>query len=146
MAKAATKTAKETTLSLPGKLQIVHVTRPKNVVTIVTDVDDIDVRDGSLLLLRREPSGREACMMVFRPARSTFAGKVIRSSENGPWSPKWMLLLSEYDGLKPPTPLFRGFTSSVNGLGLAVTPGTVARSVPFTLTTTCPPSSPAHAR
>jgi hypothetical protein len=47
----------------------VHVTRPKNVVTIVTEVDDIDVRDGSLLLLRREPSGRETCMMVFSPAQ-----------------------------------------------------------------------------
>ena len=46
-----------------------HVTRPKNVVTIVTDVDDIDVRDGSLLLLRRDPSGRETCMMVFSPAQ-----------------------------------------------------------------------------
>ena len=45
MAKATTKTTKETTLSLPGKLQTVHVTRPKNVVTIVNDVDDIDVRD-----------------------------------------------------------------------------------------------------
>jgi len=70
MAKATTKTAKETTtLSLPGKLQTVHVTRPKNVVTIVNDVDDIDVRDGSLLLLRREPNGRETCMMVFSPAQ-----------------------------------------------------------------------------
>jgi hypothetical protein len=70
MAKATTKTAKETTtLSLPGKLQTVHVTRPKNVVTIVNDVDDIDVRDGSLLLLRREANGRETCMMVFSPAQ-----------------------------------------------------------------------------
>jgi hypothetical protein len=70
MAKATTtKTAKETTLNLPGKLQTVHVTRPKNVVTIVNDVDDIDVRDGSLLLLRREPNGRETCMMVFSPAQ-----------------------------------------------------------------------------
>ena len=69
MAKAATKTSKETTLSLPGKLQTVHVTRPKNVVTTVTEVDDIDVRDGSLLLLRREPNGRETCMMVFSPTQ-----------------------------------------------------------------------------
>src|ERR1700709_2619626 len=84
--------------------------------------------------------------MVLCPARSRFAGKVIRSSEKGPWSLKWMLLLSEYEGLKPPTPLFREFTSSVKGLGLAVTPGTVARSVPFTLTTTWPLSSPAQPR
>jgi len=69
MAKASTKTSKEITLSLPGKLQTVHVTRPKNVVTIVNDVDDIDVRDGSLLLLRREHNGRETCMMVFSPAQ-----------------------------------------------------------------------------
>jgi hypothetical protein len=69
MAKAATKTPKSTTLSLPGKLQTVQVMRPKNMVTIVTDVDDIDVRDGSLLLLRREPNGRETCMMVFSPAQ-----------------------------------------------------------------------------
>ena len=69
MAKALMKTTKETTLSLPGKLQTVHVARPKNVVTIVTDVDDMDVRDGSLLLLRREPNGRETCMMVFSPAQ-----------------------------------------------------------------------------
>jgi hypothetical protein len=69
MAKAPTKTPKETSLSLPGKLQTVQVMRPKNVVTIVNDVDDIDVRDGSLLLLRREPNGRETCMMVFSPAQ-----------------------------------------------------------------------------
>ncbi len=69
MAKATTKTSKETTLSLPGKLQTVHVTRPKNVVTTVTEVDDMDVRDGSLLLLRREPNGRETCMMVFSPTQ-----------------------------------------------------------------------------
>ncbi len=69
MAKATTKTSKETTLSLPGKLQTVHVTRPKNVVTTVTEVDDMDVRDGSLLLLRREANGRETCMMVFSPAQ-----------------------------------------------------------------------------
>jgi hypothetical protein len=69
MAKAPTKTPNSTTVSLPGKLQTVHVTRPKNVVTIVNDVDDIDVRDGSLLLLRREHNGRETCMMVFSPAQ-----------------------------------------------------------------------------
>jgi hypothetical protein len=69
MAKASTKLPQSTTLSLPGKLQTVHVTRPKNVVTIVTDVDDMDVRDGSLLLLRREPNGRETCMMVFGPTQ-----------------------------------------------------------------------------
>ncbi len=69
MAKATTKTSKETTLSLPGKLLTVHVTRPKNVVTTVTEVDDMDVRDGSLLLLRREANGRETCMMVFSPAQ-----------------------------------------------------------------------------
>lgn len=69
MAKASTKTPKSTTLGLPGKLQTVQVMRPRNVVTIVTDVDDIDVRDGSLLLLRREPNGRETCMMVFSPAQ-----------------------------------------------------------------------------
>jgi hypothetical protein len=45
------------------------VARPKNVVTIVNDVDDMDVRDGSLLLLRREANGRETCMMVFSPAQ-----------------------------------------------------------------------------
>jgi len=69
MAKAPTKTPNSTTLNLPGKLQTVHVTRPKNAVTIVNDVDDIDVRDGSLLLLRRESNGRETCMMVFSPAQ-----------------------------------------------------------------------------
>ena len=41
----------------------------KNVVTTVTEVDDMDVRDGSLLLLRREANGRETCMMVFSPAQ-----------------------------------------------------------------------------
>ena len=69
MAKVSTKIPQSTTLSLPGKLQTVHVTRPKNVVTIVTDVDDMDVRDGSLLLLRRESNGRETCMMVFGPTQ-----------------------------------------------------------------------------
>lgn len=69
MAKAPTKTTQSTTLSLPAQLQGVQVNRPKNVVTTVTDVDDIDVRDGSLLLLRRAPNGRETCMMVFSPGQ-----------------------------------------------------------------------------
>jgi mannose-6-phosphate isomerase-like protein (cupin superfamily) len=56
-------------LALPVQLQIVRVARPKNVVTTVADVDDIDVRDGSLLLLRRATSGRETCMMVFSPGQ-----------------------------------------------------------------------------
>ena len=58
-----------TTLSLPTQLQTVHVFRPKSVVTIVTDVDDIDVRDGSLLLLKRNLGGRETCAMVFSPGQ-----------------------------------------------------------------------------
>jgi hypothetical protein len=58
-----------TTLSLPPQLQSVHVFRPKNVVTVVTGVDDIDVRDGALLLLKRPASGRETCMMVFSPGQ-----------------------------------------------------------------------------
>ena len=37
--------------------------------TIVTDVDDIDVRDGSLLLIKRAANGRETCMMVFSPGQ-----------------------------------------------------------------------------
>jgi hypothetical protein len=45
----------------------VRVSRSKNVVTTVTGVDDIDVRDGSLLLLKRERSGPETCLMVFSP-------------------------------------------------------------------------------
>jgi hypothetical protein len=47
----------------------VRVSRPKNTVTIVNDVDDIDVRDGSLLLLKRAGNGRETCMMVFGPGQ-----------------------------------------------------------------------------
>jgi hypothetical protein len=53
-------------LHLPSELGTVQVFRPKNCVTIVTDVDDIDMRDGSLLLLKRAPNGRETCMMVFK--------------------------------------------------------------------------------
>jgi hypothetical protein len=61
---------KETaTLQLSPQLGTVHVFRPKNFVTIVTDVDDIDVRDGSLLLIKRAPNGRETCMMVFSPGQ-----------------------------------------------------------------------------
>jgi hypothetical protein len=59
---------KETgTLQLSSQLGTVHVYRPKDSVTIVTDVDDIDVRDGSLVLLKRAANGRETCMMVFSP-------------------------------------------------------------------------------
>ena len=65
MAKTAAKPKETPTLHLPSQLQTVHVFRPKNCVTVVTDVDDIDVRDGSLLLLKRAPNGRETCMMVF---------------------------------------------------------------------------------
>ena len=32
-------------------------------------LDDIDVRDGSLLLLKRTAGGRETCMMVFSPGQ-----------------------------------------------------------------------------
>jgi hypothetical protein len=38
-------------------------------VTIVDGVDDIDVRDGSLLLLKRTAGGGETCMMVFSPGQ-----------------------------------------------------------------------------
>jgi hypothetical protein len=69
MAKAAAKPKETATLQLPSKLQTVHVFRPKNYVTVVTDVDDIDVRDGSLLLLKWAPNGRETCMMVFSPGQ-----------------------------------------------------------------------------
>ena len=59
---------KETaTLQLSSQLATVHVFRPKNFVTVVADVDDIDVRDGSLLLIKRAANGRETCMMVFSP-------------------------------------------------------------------------------
>ena len=69
MPKTPTKPKEATTLRLPPQLQTVHVSRPKNVVTIVQDVDDIDVRDGSLLLLKRAAGGRETCMMVFSPGQ-----------------------------------------------------------------------------
>jgi hypothetical protein len=53
--------------SLSQTLQAVRVFRPKNTVTIVSGVDDIDVRDGSLLLLKREAGRTETCMVVFSP-------------------------------------------------------------------------------
>jgi hypothetical protein len=68
MAKTAVKPKETPTLHLPSQLQTVHVFRPKNCVTVVTDVDDIDVRDGSLLLLKRA-NGRETSMMVFSPGQ-----------------------------------------------------------------------------
>lgn len=55
-------------LSLPTQLTTVRVSRPNNAITIVNNVDDIDVRDGSLLLLKRGV-GQETCMMVFSPAQ-----------------------------------------------------------------------------
>ena len=59
---------KETeTISLPPTLQTVRVFRPKNTVTTVNGVDDIDVRDGSLLLLKRDSGRGETCMIVFSP-------------------------------------------------------------------------------
>jgi hypothetical protein len=57
------------TVQLSSELGTVHVFRPRNSVTIVTDVDDIDVRDGSLLLLKRASNGRETCMMAFSPGQ-----------------------------------------------------------------------------
>jgi hypothetical protein len=69
MAKTAAKPKESPTLHLPSQLQTVHVFRPKNRVTVVTDVDDIDVRDGSLLLIKRAANGRETCMMVFNPGQ-----------------------------------------------------------------------------
>ena len=56
-------------LQLPSQLGTVHVFRPKNFLTVVTDVDDIDVRDGALLLIKRAANGRETCMMVFSPGQ-----------------------------------------------------------------------------
>jgi hypothetical protein len=53
--------------SLPQTLQTVRVFRPKNTVTTVSGVDDIDVRDGSLLLLKRDSGRGETCMVVFSP-------------------------------------------------------------------------------
>ena len=54
-------------ITLEPDLQSVRVWRPKNSVTTVNGVEDIDVRDGSLLLLRRQANRRETCMMVFSP-------------------------------------------------------------------------------
>jgi len=68
MPKSPTKSKETATLNLPAQLQSVRVSRPKGLVTVVTDVDDIDVRDGSLLLLRRG-GARETCMMVFSPGQ-----------------------------------------------------------------------------
>jgi hypothetical protein len=64
-----TKSKEEPPITLQQQLQFVQVSRPKNTVTIVNDVDDVDVRDGSLLLLKRAGNGRETCMMVFSPGQ-----------------------------------------------------------------------------
>ena len=69
MAKTILKRKETPALRLSSELGTVHVFRPKNSVAIVTDVDDIDVRDGSLLLLKRAANGRETCMMVFSPGQ-----------------------------------------------------------------------------
>jgi hypothetical protein len=69
MPKGATKPKDTEPLGLLSELKSVRVSRPKNVVTVVTAVDDIDVRDGSLLLLKRSAGGRETCMMVFSPGQ-----------------------------------------------------------------------------
>ena len=69
MAKTTAKPRETPPFNLPSQLQTVKVFSPKNSVTIVTDVDDIDVRDGSLLLIKRAPNGRETCMMVFSPGQ-----------------------------------------------------------------------------
>jgi hypothetical protein len=69
MAKTTAKLKETPALNLPSQLQTVQVFRPKNSATIVTDVDDIDVRDGSLLLIKRAPNGRETCMIVFSPGQ-----------------------------------------------------------------------------
>jgi hypothetical protein len=69
MAKTIPKRKETPALHLSSELGTVQVFRPKNSVTIVTDVDDIDVRDGSLLLLKRAANGRETCMMVFSPGQ-----------------------------------------------------------------------------
>jgi hypothetical protein len=69
MAKAIPKRQETPPLHLSSQLGTAQVFRPKNLVTIVTDVDDIDVRDGSLLLLKRAANGRESCMMVFSPGQ-----------------------------------------------------------------------------
>ena len=69
MAKTIPKRKETPALHLSSELGTVHVFSPKNSVTIVTDVDDIDVRDGSLLLLKRAANGRETCMMIFSPGQ-----------------------------------------------------------------------------
>lgn len=69
MAKSPAKPKDVESFPLPAQLQNVRVSRPKNVVTVVTDVDDIDVRDGALLLLKRASNGRETCMVVFSPGQ-----------------------------------------------------------------------------
>jgi hypothetical protein len=56
-------------IELGGKLQTVRVSRPKGVTTVVNGADDIDVRDGSLMLLTREANGRETCVLVFGPGQ-----------------------------------------------------------------------------
>jgi hypothetical protein len=67
-------TRKETaTLQSSSQLGTVHISRPKNFVTIVTDVDDIDVRDGALMLIKRAANGRETCMVVFGPSQRVSA-------------------------------------------------------------------------
>jgi hypothetical protein len=67
--RAQTKPKETDAINLQPTLQLVRVWRPKNIVTTVNDVDDIDVRDGSLLLLRREPNRSETCMAVFSPGQ-----------------------------------------------------------------------------
>jgi hypothetical protein len=47
MVKTISKRKETPALHLSSQLATVQVFRPKNSVTIVTDVDDIDVRDGS---------------------------------------------------------------------------------------------------
>ena len=69
MAKTISKRKETPPLHLSSQLGTVNVFRPKNSMTIVTDVDDIDVRDGSLLLLKRAANGRETCMMVYSPGQ-----------------------------------------------------------------------------
>src|SRR6516165_8309798 len=58
MAKTIPKRKETPAFHLSSQLGTVQVFRPKNSVTIVTDVDDIDVCDGSLLLLKRAGNGR----------------------------------------------------------------------------------------
>ncbi|HEY0568131.1 MAG TPA: hypothetical protein VGD13_08405 [Xanthobacteraceae bacterium] len=67
--KAKTVSKETEAIDLQSDLQSVRVWRPKNVSTTVNGVDDIDVRDGSLLLLKRHANGRETCMVVFSPGQ-----------------------------------------------------------------------------